>query len=163
MEEQTDKTFTKNVSIVLALLVVFTIFIIFLARGLGHKEPVENRPSREAAIQERINPVADVYTGEAGAAALEAAAASPVVEQAIAFDGSLDGEMIYSSVCGVCHVTGAAGAPIPGQAAWLERAEKGLDALTLSAINGLNAMPARGGRSDICDEQMKAAVEFMLQ
>jgi cytochrome c5 len=163
VEEQTDKTFTKNVSIVLALLVVFTIFIIFLARDLGHKEYLDENPSRATTAEERISPVADVYTGEAGAAALEAAAASPVVEQAVAFDGSLDGEMIYSSVCGVCHVTGAAGAPIPGQDAWLQRAEKGLDALTLSAINGLNAMPARGGRSDLSDEQMKAAVEFMLQ
>jgi cytochrome c5 len=163
VEEQTDKTFTKNVSIVMALLVVFTIFIIFLARGLGHKEPTEDRPSLNATTQERIKPVADVYTGEAGAAALQAAAVAPVAAQAVAFDGSLDGQMIYSSVCGACHMTGAAGAPIPGQEAMLQRAEKGLDALTLSVINGLNAMPARGGRSDLSDEQVKVAVEFMLQ
>jgi cytochrome c5 len=32
-----------------------------------------------------------------------------------------------------------------------------------SAVNGLNAMPARGGRPDISDEQIQAAVEFMLK
>jgi len=32
-----------------------------------------------------------------------------------------------------------------------------------TALNGLNAMPARGGRADLSDEQIQAAVEFMLQ
>jgi cytochrome c oxidase cbb3-type subunit 3 len=44
-----------------------------------------------------------------------------------------------------------------------QRAEKGLDTLTQSAINGINAMPARGGRADLSDEQVQVAVEFMLK
>jgi cytochrome c5 len=42
-------------------------------------------------------------------------------------------------------------------------AEKGIDGLVASAINGLNVMPPRGGRPDLSDQQIKAAVEFMLQ
>ncbi|MDX2415884.1 MAG: c-type cytochrome [Xanthomonadales bacterium] len=163
MEEQTDKVFIKNVSIVLVLLVVFTIGIAILARDVGFKDDSSENPSRETTTEERIRPVADVFMGEAGAAAIEEAAASSETEMKIAFDGSLDGEMIYDSVCGVCHATGAAGAPIPGSALMTERAGKGLDALTQSAINGLNAMPPRGGRADLSDEQVRVIVEYMIQ
>ncbi|MGB5488268.1 MAG: c-type cytochrome, partial [Lysobacterales bacterium] len=113
--------------------------------------------------EERIGPVADVFMGEAGAAAIQEAASSSVSEMKVAFDGSLDGEMIYGSVCGVCHATGAAGAPIPGSALMAERAGKGLDTLTQNAINGLNAMPPRGGRADLSDEQVRVIVEYMIQ
>ncbi len=43
------------------------------------------------------------------------------------------------------------------------RAEKGPDALLQTALNGLNAMPARGGRADLTDEQVQAVIEFMLK
>ena len=162
MEEQTDSVFIRNVSIVIVLLIVFTFSIAFLARDVGFKEE-ESNTSRVTTTQERIKPVADVYTGEAGAAAIEEAAASSGVEKKVAFDGSLDGEMIYGSVCSVCHGTGAAGAPIPGSPVWADRAGKGLDMLVKNAVNGLNAMPPRGGRSDLSDEQIQAVVEFMLQ
>ncbi len=163
MEEQTDKTFIKNLSIVLAILIVFTLSIIFLARGIGFKDETENNPSRQAKAEERIKPVSGAYTGEAGAAAMQQAAATATTEVSVAFDGSLDAEMIYTRVCAACHNTGAAGAPMLGSPVMAQRAEKGIDALTLSAINGINAMPARGGRADLSDEQVKVAVEFMLK
>jgi len=163
VEEQTDKVFIKNISIVFALLVVFTITIAFLAIGVGKKIPEDNNPSRAVTIEERIKPVADVYTGEAGAAAIQQAAATPAAEQKVAFDGSLDGEMIYGNVCSACHASGAAGAPIRGSEVMAERAQKGMDALLQSALNGLNAMPARGGRPDLSDEQIRASIEYMIQ
>jgi cytochrome c5 len=163
VEEQTDKTFTKNISIVLALLAVFTFIIYFIAKDLGSKDESANNPSRQTTTEDRIQPVAGAYTGEAGAAAIEAAAVTSAVEQVVAFDGSLDGEMIYGSVCGTCHATGLAGAPQPGTPAMADRAAKGTDVLLQNALNGLNAMPARGGRSDLSDEQIKAVVDFMLK
>jgi cytochrome c5 len=163
MEEQTDKTFIKNISIVIALLVVFTLTIIFLSRDIGFKDNEGDNPSRQAKAEERIKPVSGVYTGEAGAAAIEQAAAAAITEQSVAFDGSLDGEMIYTSVCAACHTTGAANAPKPGSPELAKRAEQGLETLVLHAINGLNAMPARGGRADLSDEQVQVAVEFMIK
>ena len=59
-------------------------------------------------------------------------------------------------------MSGAAGAPIPGSEAWADRAEKGLDILTASAINGIGMMPPKGGRMDISDAEIRAAVENML-
>jgi cytochrome c len=44
-----------------------------------------------------------------------------------------------------------------------ERVGKGLDMLVQNAINGLNAMPPRGGRADLSDEQVQAIVEYMIQ
>jgi len=163
VEEQTDKVFLKNISIVLVLLIVFTFSIGFLARDVGFKDDTVNNPSRVTTTEERIKPVAGVYMGEAGAAAIQEAAATSGSEQKIAFDGSLDGAMIYTSACSVCHGTGAAGAPIPGSPAMVERAQKGLDALVHSALNGLNAMPPRGGRADLSDEQIRAIIEYMIQ
>jgi cytochrome c5 len=163
MEEQTDKTFIKNVSIVLAILVVFTIAIVFVARDVGFKDEEGDNPSRITTAEERIRPVADVHTGEAGAAAIAEAASASASEPVAAFDGSLDGEMIYTNVCGVCHATGVAGAPKPGSPEMAQRAEKGPDALLQTALNGLNAMPARGGRADLTDEQVQAVIEFMLK
>ena len=42
-------------------------------------------------------------------------------------------------------------------------AEKGLEMLIQNAINGLNVMPPRGGNPSLTDEQIRAAVEFMVQ
>lgn len=163
MEEQTDSVFIRNISVVLVLLIIFTFSIAFLARDVGFKDDSASNPSRETTMEERIKPVAGVYTGEAGAAAIEAAAVASVTEMKVAFDGSLDAEMIYGSVCSVCHTTGAAGAPIPGSPLMVERTAKGVDMLTQNAINGLNAMPPRGGRADLSDEQVRVIVEYMIQ
>jgi cytochrome c5 len=158
MEEQTDQTVIKNMVIVLVILIVFSFSIFFIAKDVGFKEDQETGPAGIAALEKRIRPVAGVYTGEDGPAAVEEVAA-----QAVAFDGSLDGEMIYTNVCAACHATGVAGAPQPGTPAMAQRIEKGMDALMQTALNGLNAMPARGGRPDLSDEQMRAVVEFMTQ
>lgn len=163
MEEQTDKTFVKNLSIVLGILIVFTFAIIFLARDIGFIDESGSNPARQAKAEERIKPVSGVYTGEAGAAAIQAAAASATTEVTVAFDGSLDAEMIYTNVCAACHNTGAAGSPMLGSPEMAQRAEKGIDALMQSALNGINAMPARGGRADLSDEQVQVAIEFMLK
>jgi len=163
VEEQTDSVFIRNISVVIVLLVLFTFSIAFLARDVGDKSGEDYNPSRMATTEERIRPVASVYTGEEGAAAIEAAAVTSVSEMKVAFDGSLDAEMIYSNVCSACHATGAAGAPIPGSPVMVERAAKGADALTQNAVNGLNAMPPRGGRADLSDEQVRAVVEYMIQ
>lgn len=160
MEEQTDKTFFKTFAMVVVALTVFTFAIAYLAGIAGHKDPKYN-PAREVLTEQNIMPVAGVYTGDAGAAAMQEVVAEPA--QAAAFDGSLDAEMIYNNVCSACHATALLGAPQPGSAEIAQRAEQGADAMLQNALNGLNAMPARGGRPDLSDEQMQAVIEFMLQ
>lgn len=73
-----------------------------------------------------------------------------------------DGESIYNAICKTCHGTGLVGAPKFGVAGdWSPRIAKGKDTLYNNAINGIGAMPAKGG-ADIADEEVKNAVDYML-
>ena len=162
MEEQTDKTFIKNFSLVVVALVLFTITIAFLANIVGFTDH-EDAPNRKALTDERIKPVAGAYTGDAATAAMEEAATASATETAVAFDGSLDAEMIYNNVCAACHAAAILGAPKPGSPELAARAEKGMDLVMQNALNGLNAMPPKGGRPDLSDEQIRVAIEFMLK
>ena len=104
-----------------------------------------------------------VRSGEEGAAALAEAQAAAVAAPVVTTELVVDGEAVYGGLCKTCHDAGVAGAPLTGSdqmAARLE--EKGLEMLVSNAINGLNAMPPRGGNPNLTDEQIQAAVEFML-
>lgn len=77
--------------------------------------------------------------------------------------GSGAGAQVYASYCSTCHAMGAAGAPKYGDGVWNQLvAEKGMDTLDTNAINGLNAMPAKGTCSTCTDQQIKDAVTYMV-
>lgn len=73
------------------------------------------------------------------------------------------GKEVVDTVCVACHETGKDGAPkIGDQAAWAQRAAKGLDKLTLNAITGVKNMPAHGGQAALTDLEMTRAVGYMV-
>ena len=72
------------------------------------------------------------------------------------------GEAIYSTTCQACHGTGAAGAPKVGDSgAWGARIAQGYDTLLKHAIEGIRAMPAKGGNPDLDNVEVARAVVFM--
>jgi cytochrome c5 len=72
------------------------------------------------------------------------------------------GEAIYTSTCAACHGAGVAGAPKFGDAgAWSARIAQGYDTLIKHAIEGIRAMPAKGGNPDLDDVEVERAVVFM--
>ena len=74
-----------------------------------------------------------------------------------------DGATVYKAICSACHLAGLAGAPKTGdKAAWAPRIATGQAALLKSAINGKNAMPPRAGDPTLSDDELKAAVEFLV-
>ncbi|CAH1746634.1 Cytochrome C [Thauera humireducens] len=76
--------------------------------------------------------------------------------------GTRTGEQIYKAICAACHDSGAVGAPKTGDSgAWAPRLALGHDGLTKSAIAGKNAMPPRGGGSDLTDTEVKRAVAYL--
>jgi len=151
----------KSFSMVVVGLVLVALIIVFISNSFNSPGDATDNPSQARLARERIKPVADAYTGTEGPSVKGQAGASATPAAALAYDGSLDGEMLFTKVCSACHATGAAGAPKPGSPEMAQRLEKGTDALVQSAINGLNAMPPKGGRPDLSDEQIKAIIEFM--
>lgn len=78
------------------------------------------------------------------------------------------GQGIYMNFCAPCHTSGIAGAPKVGDKTnWQERNTKGTDAVVKNAINGYRGksgfMPAKGGNSALTDEEVTAAVLYMLE
>ena len=112
----------------------------------------------DEAITERLAPVAKERVGE-----------EPVVEAAaveVAADTSEDagpGQQIFTAVCAMCHSTGLMQSPKLGSKEdWAPRIEKGIETLYDHAINGFKTMPARGGNSSLSDEEVKAAVDYLV-
>ena len=72
-------------------------------------------------------------------------------------------EAVYNTICKACHEAGVAGAPKTGdKAAWAPRIATGSAALLKSVINGKNAMPPRAGDASLSDDELKAAVEYLV-
>jgi len=110
-----------------------------------------------------VSPEASVAddTEVADAAAEPAADATPMEVAAAAPE--FDAEGAYQMSCNACHGTGAAGAPMLGDAgAWEARMEKGMDALMSNVINGVGAMPARGICMTCSDGDLQDIVNYML-
>ncbi|PMR71220.1 c-type cytochrome [Halomonas heilongjiangensis] len=111
------------------------------------------------AIAERLTPVGQLcLQGE------ECGTAAAASENGDAAAGGADGEAIYNRVCMACHESGAAGAPVRGDTdAWAERVDQGFDTLLDHSINGIGAMPARGGNPNLSDEEMEAVTAYLLE
>lgn len=82
---------------------------------------------------------------------------------------SMTGQQVYNEVCIACHAApGIGGAPALGDSdAWAARIDSGKDTLIDHALNGYSGssgiMPKKGGRVDISDADIIAAVEYMVE
>ncbi|WP_444918767.1 c-type cytochrome [Microbulbifer sp. JMSA003] len=109
-------------------------------------------------IAERIAPA-----GETCMKGKECAAAVAAAPEGTSGGAARSGQDIYNASCQTCHAMGVAGAPKFGDAAaWAPRIAKGMDTLYNNAINGINAMPAKGLCMDCSDDEIKAAVNYMV-
>lgn len=100
----------------------------------------------------------------------EAAAPTPVVAPApvvVPVAENTVGKSVYGKVCAMCHAAGVAGAPKPtDKADWAPRIAQGVDVLNKHAIEGYTGakglMPARGASTTLTDDEVKAAVDYMV-
>jgi len=92
------------------------------------------------------------------------AAVATAIPQGAFGSNVASGAAIYSAVCARCHATGEYGAPKLGdRVAWQPRLHLGVDHLLDQAIEGLGAMPPRGGKDDLGDAELRAAIVYMLE
>jgi cytochrome c5 len=111
-----------------------------------------------APVAAAVEVVAEVATEMVTEAVTEAAA----MVQVAAADTGFDAAAKYQSGCFACHGTGAAGAPkLDDKAAWENIMAKGMDAVMVNVMNGINVMPAKGLCFDCSEGDLMALVEYM--
>ncbi len=123
----------------------------------------EEAPSAVAPAAE-VTEQAPAPAAEAPEPAMAEPVAEPAAEAAAGTTAAgVDGEAIYKQSCMACHAAGVAGAPKLGDSeAWSPRLAKGNDVLVQSVMNGLNAMPPKGGCMNCSDDELRGAVEYMV-
>jgi cytochrome c5 len=154
-----DKQFFTTFFAVLAGLGILAVILYFLAGYLSGSVD-EYKPKKD--VLENIKPFGQVtIAGEPGTQE-ETAAEPAAAAGGETTTGPKSGEQVYQANCIACHGTGAVGAPKMGDAAaWAPRIAKGIDALLVSATNGLNAMPPKGLCMACSEDELKGAIEYM--
>jgi len=163
-----DQKFFDMYSLVIGVLAAIGLAILVLAMKMSDiTQGVYTRDSAEyqAAVTSRIRPVGQVYrSGE------EHESDAPTVEtpaEPLPVATAMSGPQVYNTACLACHGAGIGGAPILGDAAqWAERIAQGADTLKEHAISGFTGstgyMPPKGGRVDLSDAEIAAAVDYMI-
>lgn len=123
--------------------------LVGLASAVAHAVP----PGTPDEIRERLQPFGSLCRSGDDCGQATAAAAS----------GPLSGEQVYNQFCFACHASGVGGAPVYGDAAaWEPRIAQGIETLADHTINGIRAMPARGTCVSCSDEDLKGAMQYMV-
>ncbi len=183
MASDKDTNFIRTLVGVLGALVVFSIVLMYFSNAIGDDEPTEEE---KQAIAERIAPVGQVEVASAPLPAAASAASEQVPSAQPAESGPTPtlaesapasgadsaspddkGKAVYDGSCFACHTSGLAGAPKLGdKAAWEPRVAQSMKTLVAHAIQGFQGqsgmMPPRGGRDDLADADVKAAVMYMV-
>ena len=134
--------------------------ITYMANKAGgtFPDPDAAAPTDAAASGEAAS--APVAEGAAPADAPKADAAKAEDKGAAA--GGADGKKVYEATCQACHGGAVPGIPHVGKKEdWAPRIKQGKDTLHKHAIEGFNAMPAKGGNGSLSDDEVKAAVDYM--
>jgi len=121
----------------------------------------DDRPdtSNTACMKDCKDPASVKITSEPAIATLQEEEQEVEVEQV-----AEGGEKVYQQACMMCHGGGVAGSPMTGDmAAWAARIAQGRDKLVSNAIVGIGVMPPKGGQSQLSDEEVASAVDYMIQ
>ena len=147
---------------ILGVLVALTVIIMIIANVLIPGAGVSDDNLVQGNIKDRIEPVGTLaINGVTPANASEEGEANMVAANDTG--AAKSAEELYTA-CAACHDAGVLNAPkLSDKASWGARLSKDVDALYASAINGIGAMPAKGGRADFSDDEIKLVVDYMLE
>lgn len=159
-----DRNFARNVVVVLAVLIGFTASMIWAARFLVDLTGNGTMNLRRVVrVEQHTAPVFQVVTNRSELERTTQPSGSDA-EGRVAEAERKSAEEVYQAVCSSCHDSGLAGAPkTSDQKAWSQRLSGGKTTLYKNAINGLNAMPAKGGDQSLSEAEVKKAVDHMVE
>lgn len=127
-------------------------------------EAMDEAQTLAEEAEEAVEQGVDEVERTAEEVAAEAEEAATAVAEELNPADTARGKEVYDSTCFVCHGTGAAGAPVLGdKAAWEPRIAQGMEVLVSNSINGIRGMPPKGGSMQLSDEDMAAAVAYMVE
>ncbi len=134
------------ITVILAFLIPIVIIMMLVNLvGSSVKTGAGSDSQTPEAIAKRIQPVAGFKLVDADA---------PKVFQT--------GQQVFESTCSACHTAGVAGAPkIGDEAAWAPLIQQGYESLLKNAINGIGAMPPKGGNASLDDFEVERAVVYI--
>jgi cytochrome c5 len=155
-------------SLVIGILAVIALVIFVVAAKMTDlTQAVYTRDAAEyqAAVQERIRPVGQVYLPGEEQQAEAPTVETPAEPEPVAT--AMSGPQVYNTACLACHGAGIGGAPVLGDASqWVDRMAQGNDVLKQHAVQGYTGsagyMPPKGGRLDLSDAEIEAAVDYMV-
>ena len=167
MSQEQDKIFFRNFSLTLAFIAVMMITFYVIADMVTNEGENAKTNVNTISVAELTKPVGQVAV--AGEETENTIVQNEIVADASAVGKSISGESVYNGLCVNCHGIAALAAMIPqtgDAAAWGPRIKKGTDVLYANAINGytgeLGMMPAKGGNPALSDEEVKAAVDYII-
>lgn len=125
--------------------------------------PAASAPAESAPAASAPAPAASAPAESAPAAAAPAASGAPAASASAGGGDLALGEKIYTANCASCHGAGVLGAPKFGdKGMWGPRIAQGKDTLYTHALNGFKMMPPKGGNAALKDEEVKAAIDYMV-
>jgi cytochrome c5 len=168
VSQKHDRQFLTLVSVVIGGLIGLAVGIFVLAGYIGGHVGggAMDDPEYLRQVREDTEPFGRVAVAGQDNSALAivgtaSAAAAPQVSTTV-----LAGADVYQSTCSACHATGIGGAPKFGdKAAWAPRLAQGAAVLRQHALAGVTGkagvMPAKGGRTDLADQSVVNAVDYI--
>jgi cytochrome c5 len=166
--EKRDQQFFDGFMVLVGIFVGMIAGVLMLGDLVGEGEADHDDGSEQAAVIERISPIGEVaLIGDPSLAAAPAPAPAAAASAPAAATAQRSGEQVYQEACALCHDAGVGGAPMIGdQAAWAPRLEQDQAVLQDHVLNGFQGdagvMPAKGGRVDLSDENVLAAMQHLI-
>ena len=157
------------------LTIVTLCFVLFIVVFVGNHLDIPGRADQDrstllgggSGVGDRVAAIGQINVAVAKEESTSHEAETASTEATPATSAATDGKQVYDVGCVACHGAGIAGAPRVGDLdAWADRIGAGLENMVANAINGFQGsqgmMPAKGGNPSLSDEEIEAAVEYMV-
>ena len=157
------------------LTIVTLCFVLFIVVFVGNHLDIPGRADQDrstllgggSGVGDRVAAIGQINVAVAKEESTSDGGEAASTETTPATPAAVDGKQVYDTGCVACHGAGIAGAPRVGDLdAWADRIGTGLENMVANAINGFQGsqgmMPAKGGNPSLSDEEIEAAVEYMV-